>query len=557
MSDGLPTRPRGMWSVRLRGVLQRHETASSRRRRVARRHRVDADAVRRQLQAAGADERDQPGLGGAVDRVVGRPGHPRHRRDERHRPARPEVAHRLAGDLHGEEGVAEALVELEVVDLVGDVEQWRPLGDADDVRQPVEPPGLLDGLGDDPFDVLPLGHVTDLGDAAGLGGDRRRPLLDDVDADDGAPDRRDGVGHLPADAEAAADDDDRLAVEAQQVGVARHRVPVGRRVRGLVGGHGAPFLMWGGPWSGAARRSRSRRPHGPTRPPAILGRHAPRRIGRRPPARRRLRSRRGRALPVGRSRRRGAPPARHVGDGAGPGRRPPAPRRERAVGADHLRTATGDLGRRGEPAGRTFEVWRDGVRIDEAPAAVGAHAATVAGPDGGAVHVYLPEGMRPEIVGVDGVGGDLEPTAARPALGVLRRLDHRGLGRVGSGDELGGDRRSNDGSRRLEHGLRRSRPWRGGVGRARRVAPGRPHHAFLRDELLGPDAPPCRRAGRRRHAVPAHRALREPRRAAARRVPGDPSGRRDDPERGRRHARGPAGGARGRRPLGGERRTPT
>ena len=62
-------------------------------------------------------------------------------------------------------------------------------------------------------------------------------------------------------------------------------------------------------------------------------------------------------------------------------------------------TLTGDLGYRGEGAGTTFSVWRDGVVIDERPVllglerirlSLGGHAAS--GAARGRVIVYLPKG---------------------------------------------------------------------------------------------------------------------------------------------------------------------
>ncbi len=81
------------------------------------------------------------------------------------------------------------------------------------------------------------------------------------------------------------------------------------------------------------------------------------------------------------------------------------------------RTETDDLGYRGSGAGHSFAVWRGGTLVDEQPAALG--DATVQlrtrpdGPDERAI-VYLPEGMRPTVLSIEPVGGEIEPAAAQP-----------------------------------------------------------------------------------------------------------------------------------------------
>jgi len=75
------------------------------------------------------------------------------------------------------------------------------------------------------------------------------------------------------------------------------------------------------------------------------------------------------------------------------------------------RTATTDLGYRGAGAGTTFALWRDGIQVAEAAAVLGEGEAHLpAGPAGaGRAIVYLPEGMRPEILSLTAEGGAIEP----------------------------------------------------------------------------------------------------------------------------------------------------
>jgi lysophospholipase L1-like esterase len=76
------------------------------------------------------------------------------------------------------------------------------------------------------------------------------------------------------------------------------------------------------------------------------------------------------------------------------------------------RTQTDDLGYRGDGAGRTFEVWRGGERVDEEKAELGEDTMKLAlGTGRDAAIVYLPEGMRPEILGLT---GDVEPAPSQP-----------------------------------------------------------------------------------------------------------------------------------------------
>lgn len=75
-----------------------------------------------------------------------------------------------------------------------------------------------------------------------------------------------------------------------------------------------------------------------------------------------------------------------------------------------------DAGIRGE-AGTTFEVWRGGRAVGEVkadhPEGVARLRLGDAAPDVPAI-VYIPEGMRPSIRDVTGVGGEIEPAPLQP-----------------------------------------------------------------------------------------------------------------------------------------------
>jgi lysophospholipase L1-like esterase len=96
-------------------------------------------------------------------------------------------------------------------------------------------------------------------------------------------------------------------------------------------------------------------------------------------------------------------------------------------------TATSDLGYRGEGAGTTFTSWRGQSVIDDVPAVLGRGRVTlrVAADDGSGgtrgrdsdgsdsdgsdrTVVTLPEGMRPFILTVGGVGGTVQPAPPQP-----------------------------------------------------------------------------------------------------------------------------------------------
>ncbi|HXA32242.1 MAG TPA: GDSL-type esterase/lipase family protein, partial [Acidimicrobiales bacterium] len=96
-------------------------------------------------------------------------------------------------------------------------------------------------------------------------------------------------------------------------------------------------------------------------------------------------------------------------------------------------TATSDLGYRGAGAGTTFTSWRGQSVIDDVPAVLGRGRVTLrvaaaggnAGPGGRASDesdwdgsdrtvVTLPEGMRPSILAVGGLGGTVQPAPPQP-----------------------------------------------------------------------------------------------------------------------------------------------
>ena len=78
-------------------------------------------------------------------------------------------------------------------------------------------------------------------------------------------------------------------------------------------------------------------------------------------------------------------------------------------------TSTAELGPRGDGAGRGFALFRGAKRISDAPAALGRGTARLAAGSGPEpAIVYLPEGMRPLVLGVRGVGSAIEPAPRRP-----------------------------------------------------------------------------------------------------------------------------------------------
>jgi lysophospholipase L1-like esterase len=85
-----------------------------------------------------------------------------------------------------------------------------------------------------------------------------------------------------------------------------------------------------------------------------------------------------------------------------------------AVEIDY-RTETRELGFRGAGAGTRFILFRGGRRVSEALAALGCgRARLAAGPGAERAIVYLPEGMRPTLLGLRALGGEIGPAPAQP-----------------------------------------------------------------------------------------------------------------------------------------------
>jgi len=80
------------------------------------------------------------------------------------------------------------------------------------------------------------------------------------------------------------------------------------------------------------------------------------------------------------------------------------------------RTATRDFGYRGPSAGHTFAAWCGTRMLDEVDALEGEGTArlSLAGADGGRVTIYLPEGMRPVVLALHPLGGEIEPAPPQP-----------------------------------------------------------------------------------------------------------------------------------------------
>lgn len=79
------------------------------------------------------------------------------------------------------------------------------------------------------------------------------------------------------------------------------------------------------------------------------------------------------------------------------------------------RSETHELGHRGAGAGTKFVLFRGGVRVSEADAGLGEGRAQLAAGHGVArAVVYLPEGMRPTLLGVRALGGTIVPAAREP-----------------------------------------------------------------------------------------------------------------------------------------------
>lgn len=78
-------------------------------------------------------------------------------------------------------------------------------------------------------------------------------------------------------------------------------------------------------------------------------------------------------------------------------------------------TTTDDFGYRGPGAGTTFAVWRGGAQVDEQPAELGLGRVRLSlGSGDDRAIVYLPEGMKPLVTALAGVGGSIEPAPRQP-----------------------------------------------------------------------------------------------------------------------------------------------
>jgi lysophospholipase L1-like esterase len=78
------------------------------------------------------------------------------------------------------------------------------------------------------------------------------------------------------------------------------------------------------------------------------------------------------------------------------------------------RTANDQLGYRGEGAGTRFSAWTTQGLLAEAPAQLGEGTVRLPLAQGQPTIVYLPEAMRPTVLEVRGVGGQIEPAPAQP-----------------------------------------------------------------------------------------------------------------------------------------------
>ena len=75
-----------------------------------------------------------------------------------------------------------------------------------------------------------------------------------------------------------------------------------------------------------------------------------------------------------------------------------------------------DPGIRGESGGVTFQVWCDGVIVDEDKVATGEGKARLrlGDPSGERAIIYIPEAMRPAINDIAPIGGEIEPAPLQP-----------------------------------------------------------------------------------------------------------------------------------------------
>ena len=77
-------------------------------------------------------------------------------------------------------------------------------------------------------------------------------------------------------------------------------------------------------------------------------------------------------------------------------------------------TQTDQLGYRGAGAGTTFAAWTATGLVGDAPAVLGEGTVRLPLADGQPTIVYLPEGMKPTVIAVEGIGGDIQPAPAQP-----------------------------------------------------------------------------------------------------------------------------------------------
>ncbi len=78
-------------------------------------------------------------------------------------------------------------------------------------------------------------------------------------------------------------------------------------------------------------------------------------------------------------------------------------------------TVTDELGHRGAGAGCSFAVWRGDQQVDTQLAVLGHGKVRLRlGEGDGRVVVYLPEGMKPTVISLVAVGGDIAPAPAQP-----------------------------------------------------------------------------------------------------------------------------------------------
>lgn len=83
------------------------------------------------------------------------------------------------------------------------------------------------------------------------------------------------------------------------------------------------------------------------------------------------------------------------------------------VAIDYV-TTTDNLGYRGPGAGNTFAAWVGEDRVAVVPALLGEGTAVLPLAGDRPTVIHLPEGMKPTVIAVRGVGGDIAPAPAQP-----------------------------------------------------------------------------------------------------------------------------------------------